>query len=97
MKIIRLEANYDKVEYYKLSFDNENGVTPKYPKTVNDSGCDIAIGKVGESAGYMHHLDKDDTRYLIYLNGSIGRLNGEELLNLEKALDSFLENSKSKV
>lgn len=92
MKIIRLEATCDQYNNFQLNFNEKNGVTPEYPNTVDESKNDLAIGTVSENSKYFHHIDRADTRYLIYLKSDVGVLNGQEISNLEKALDNFLSN-----
>ncbi|KQE16778.1 hypothetical protein APD36_06550 [Acinetobacter pittii] len=89
MKLVRLETIRLNDGLYRLRF-NENGITPTFPNTINESGVDIASGKVGEQSIYYHHLDRDDTRYLIYIKGHLGQLDGNEISDLEKSLDAFL-------
>lgn len=90
MKIVRLETIRLNDGSYKLRF-NDEGITPSHPNAVNEAGEDMAVGKVGEDAVYYHHLDRKDTRYLIYIKGFWGRIDGTEIPNLENALDSYLE------
>ncbi|HFK9535092.1 hypothetical protein [Acinetobacter baumannii] len=89
MKLVRLETIRLNGGLYRLRF-NENGITPNFPNTINESGVDIASGKVSDESIYYHHLDRDDTRYLIYINGYLGQLDGNEISDLEKSLDAFL-------
>lgn len=90
MKIVRLETIRFNDGLYELRF-NDEGITPELPNTKNDEGVDIASGKVSDDAIYYHHLDRDDARYLIYIKGYLGRLDGNEIPNLEKALDIYLK------
>ncbi|ARG16351.1 hypothetical protein [Acinetobacter nosocomialis] len=94
MKLVRLETIRLNDGSYKLRF-NEKGITPHFPNTINESGDDIASGKVGEEAIYYHHLDRDETRYLIYIKGYLGQLDGNEISDLEKSLDAFLIEQKT--
>ena len=90
MKVVRLETTRLRDGAYKIDFI-EAGVVPKYPSTIDKSGEDVAIGKVSEEARFFHHIDRNDTRYLIYLKGEMGVLNGNEVFDLENALDRFLD------
>lgn len=90
MKLVRLETTRQLDGSFKLQF-NDDGITPSYPNTINDSGVDVALGKVSNDSIWYHFLDRNETRYLIYLNGYHGRIDGNEIQNLEKALDNFLQ------
>ncbi len=90
MKLVRLETIRLNDGSFELQF-NEDGFTPSYPNTINDDGVDVASGKVNVDSIYYHHLDRDDTRYLIYLKGYHGRVDGIEIPSLEKALDAHLQ------
>lgn len=94
MKIVRLETIRLNDGSYKVRF-NDEGVTPSHPNTVGETGEDAAVGKVSEDAIYYHHLDRDDTRYLFYIKGYLGRLDHNEIPNLEKALNEHLNNQNS--
>ncbi len=89
MKIVRLET--DRIEDgCTLTFNNDDGIVPEFPNTINEFGEDIGVGKISKDAWFYHSIVRGETRYLIYLNGSVGRLNGNEVFDLEKSLDSFL-------
>ncbi|BBU19184.1 hypothetical protein BE1S18E01_27120 [Acinetobacter sp. BEC1-S18-ESBL-01] len=94
MKLVRLETTRQFDGSLKLQF-NDDGITPSYPNSINDSGVDLASGKVSENSIYYHHLDRNDTRYLIYIKGYLGKLDGSEIPNLEKALDTHLESQNN--
>lgn len=90
MKLVRLETIRLNDGLFELRF-NEDGIAPSYPNTINDAGVDIALGMVSEDSIWYHCLDRNDTRYLIYLKGYHGRVDGTEIPNLEKALDAHLQ------
>lgn len=94
MKIVHLETIRLNDGSYKLRL-NDEGITPPIPNTLDKSGEDVAVGKVSEDAIYYHHLDREDTRYLIYIKGYLGRLDGNEIPNLERALGVYLNNQNS--
>ncbi|EPK7241584.1 hypothetical protein JH094_000867 [Acinetobacter baumannii] len=89
MKLVRLETNRLNDGSFKLQF-SEDGFAPPYPNTIYD-GVDFASGKVSIDSIFYHNLDRDDTRYLIYIKGYLGRPDGNEIPNLEKALDAHLQ------
>lgn len=89
MELVRLETIRLNDGSFELRF-NEEGFAPSYPNTIYD-GVDIASGKVSMDSIWYHHLDRNDTRYLIYIKGNLGRLDGNEIPNLEAALDALLQ------
>ncbi|WP_048764970.1 hypothetical protein [Acinetobacter sp. 243_ASPC] len=91
MKLVRLETTRQDNGSYDLHF-NEVGITPTDLNTINESGIDVAIGKISENSFYYHHLDRDDTRYLIYHKGLLKGHGVNDISNLEKALDVYLKN-----
>ncbi|EPQ3875648.1 hypothetical protein ACT4WM_06110 [Acinetobacter baumannii] len=96
MKIVRVEAIQLDDGSHKLFYNNNVGVIPEFPNTFNEYGQDLGIGKVSEDAFYYHHIDRNETRYLIYLKGAVGRLNGNEVYDLENSLDKLLINGRFK-
>lgn len=55
MKLVRLETTRQLDGSFKLQF-NDDGITPSYPNTVNDSGVDVALGKVSNDSIWYHYL-----------------------------------------
>ncbi|WON79126.1 hypothetical protein OK024_09060 [Acinetobacter sp. UGAL515B_02] len=89
MKLVRLEATRQDNGTYHLNF-NEVGVTPTDLKTINESGLDVASGKITEGSFFYHSIDINDTRYLIYHKGPLKGDGVNDVPNLEKALDIYL-------
>ncbi|WP_088459030.1 hypothetical protein [Acinetobacter soli] len=90
MKLVRLEAARQDNGTYHLHF-NEVGITPTDLNTINESGIDVAIGKISENSFFYHHIDRDDTRFLIYHQGPLKGDCVNDVPNLEKALDIYLD------
>ena len=88
MKIILVEAFKHLNGSFNLVFEESLGVRPSYPNCIDETGKNVSIGRVGEDSRYIHHIDRDEIRYLIYFNGP---LIGDEVEELEKGLTRYLE------
>lgn len=92
MDIIILEAHRVGKDQFKLVFEEKPKKEDTSPLQFTRTRLNPVTKEVETEIFYLHHLDREDVRYLIYFNG---RLTGMEVGALETALDKYIAESQN--
>ncbi len=88
MEVIILEAFKENDGQFKLVFEARPRDGGLNPLDFTRTQINPVTGEVVKDIYYLHHIDREDVRYLIYYNGKI---DGSEVKELEKGLTRYIE------
>ncbi|MEJ5034913.1 hypothetical protein WH243_14670 [Acinetobacter sp. MYb177] len=88
MEAIILEAFKESNGQFQLVFEEKPKDADLSPLNFTRTKLNQVTGEVEKEIFYLHHIDRDDVRYLIYYNGKI---DGTEVEELEKGLTRYIE------